>query len=348
MTRPKLKLIITILPIVFTAQACDFLLGGLYGGDERTGPRGIFASSDSGQTWQESNRAGKEKTLATARVSNIIVEKSNPQNILATTLNEGVYASTDAGKKWAVLLPNFSAYDAFINPKNSQEIFVAGMRGGLAAILKSPDRGGTWIQSYNEPQGEAQVTALAFDPGNLNIFYAGLSSGSVLKSVDAGKTWTSLLDLDDRVVKVTVAPDGKGTVYVVGSAHGARRSSDGGKTWTQLPLKEPPEHHRDLVFEPGNATVLYLATDKGLFKSVNAGTDWAPLPLPVTPEANDVSAIAINPAKSNQIFVGIISTVYRSDDRGATWRTQALPTNRVISDLAVDPREPNQMYLGLR
>lgn len=346
--KPYKKALIAILPIVFTAQACDFLFGGIYQGDERTGPRGVFVSTDNGQTWQESNRIGREKTLATARVSNIIIEQTNPKNLIVTTLNEGVYVSDDAAKKWTAILPAAVGYDAFINPKNSQEIFVAGIRNGLAAILKSPDRGGTWIQAYNEPEGEAAVTTLAFDPGSPKIFYAGLSTGTVLKSTDAGATWNAVMDLKDRVVKLAVAPDGKGTVYLLSQVQGLRRSVDGGRTWTELKLDPPPERHRDLVLEPGNAAVLYMGTDKGLFKSTRGGAEWSQVALPVTPEVSDVSAVAINPGKPQQVFVGLFSTLYRSDDRGATWRTFGLPTNRIINDIKIDPIEPNLMYLGLK
>lgn len=322
------------------------MFGDLYG-EQGSGSRGIFLSTDSGQTWQEASELSRDRALSGAQVTRLAIEEAKPNNLLAATLNLGVFASDLSGQKWFNLLPGVVAYDAFINPQNSEEIFVAGSRNRTATILKSSDRGTSWVQIYNEPSPKAAVTSLIFDPKTPTFFYAGLSSGTILRSVDRGSTWNALIDFKDRIVRLATTPDGT-TIYALLRTQGLRRSTDGGKSWVELKLPDSQNQYNALVTLPGNATTLFVGTDHGFFASQNSGVTWTKLLLPVTPEVNNVSAIAINPQNNKQIFAAIRSTVYRSDDGGATWSVQALPTRRIISDLAIDPKEPNRVYAGLK
>ncbi len=335
---------VIVLPLMFTAQACNLFD---FTGEQGSGSRGIFLSTDSGQTWEEAGKISKDKTLSGAAVSRLVIEPGKPNNILAATLNMGVFGSDNNGKNWVSLLPGFAAYDAFFNPRDSQEIFVAGSRNKLAVILKSPDRGGTWIQIYNEPTGQAAVTSLIFDARNPSVFYAGLSSGTVLRSIDGGNTWNTLSAVQDRIVDLALGSDGN-TLYLLGRSQGLRRSADAGRTWTELNFPDKPAQYNDLFRDPANWSLLYVGTDKGLYTSLSGGAEWNKVPLPVTAEVNQISAVTTNPQSPSQIFAAIRSTIYRSDDRGATWSIQSLPTLRTISDIAIDPEEPNRIYVGLK
>ncbi len=340
------KVIIIILPLIFTAQACDFLFGDITG-QQGSGARGVFVSTDSGQTWQESSQISKDKNLGNAQISRIVIEKSNNQNLLIASLNSGVFASDTQGTKWFQLLPDVAAYDIFINPHNSEELFVAGARNKTATIMKSPDRAGSWVSIYSEPAAQAAVVSLITDPRNSAVLYAGLSTGTVLRSIDFGNTWNLVTDFKDRIVVLTLTGDGQ-TFYMLGRGEGLKRSIDSGKNWTNIELPEKPTFYNGLTIDPNNSAILFLATDKGLFRSRDGGGSWTKLLLPVTPELNNISTVMVNPKDSGQIFASIRSTVYRSDDNGSTWRTSKLPTQRTISQIVVDPMEPNRIYVGLQ
>ncbi|MBI4050357.1 MAG: hypothetical protein HY396_00050 [Candidatus Doudnabacteria bacterium] len=340
------KAIIIVLPLLFTAQACNFLFGDITG-QQGSGPRGVFVSTDSGQTWQESSIVSGDKNLGNAQVSRIIIEKANNQNLLVATLNAGVFASDNQASKWFRLLPEVSAYDAFINPHNSEEIFVAGAKAKTATIMESPDRAGSWIQIYSEPVSQAAVTSLITDPRNPAVLFAGLSTGTILRSIDFGNTWNVLTDFSDRIAALALTPTGL-TFYMLGRSEGLRRSNDGGKNWAKIELPEKPTFYNAFNIDANNSAVLYIATDKGLFRSQDNGASFSKLLLPLTPELNNVSAVAVNPKDSRQIFAAIRATVYRSDDGGTTWRTSKLPTQRIVSDIAIDPAEPNRIYVGLK
>lgn len=340
------KLVLLLLPLMFLAQACNFLFGDLTG-DQGSGSRGIFLSTDGGQTWGEANKISKDKNMSGAQVARIVFDRGNARSLLAVTYNSGVYATNTGGDQWFQLLPSFAGYDAFVNPNKTQEVFAAGARNNLAVILKTSDAGGTWTQIYSEPKGQAAVTALVYDPRTPAVFYAGLSTGTILKSIDAGNSWNTLIDFQDRIVKMTVAPDGK-TILMLGRSQGLRKSQDAGKSWSQINPSNFSGQYNDFLLVSDTSAVMYLATDKGLYKSQDGGSAWVKLSLPATPSVNDVSAVAVNQQNHRQIFATISSTVYRSDDFGATWRTEALSTRRVISQIAIDPNEPNRIYVGLK
>jgi len=120
------KVILLTIPLFFLAQACNFLTSGLSGGGG-SGSKGVFVSTDSGQTWQESNVVTGGGSLSGADVTKLIIDQNNSKNLLAVTNNSGVYATNNSGAEWFQLMPNISGHDAYLNPQRSQEIVAAGL-----------------------------------------------------------------------------------------------------------------------------------------------------------------------------------------------------------------------------
>lgn len=334
------KILLLVLPVIFTAQSCNFFSTS----DKGSGHLGIFLSVDSADSWHEASGTANLQLGSTA-VSKIFIQQDDPKNIVAASSNGGVLASDSHGENWVVLLSAFSAQDIFINPFDEQEIFASGSKGKLASIYRSLDRGATWIQVYNEPSGESSVTAMAFDPQDPKIMYAGLSTGTMLKSTDAGDTWQRYAAFKDRVTDISVTAD---SVYALSTKSGFHKSLDGAETWTSIKVDKTVKIHNALLVDPDNDSTLYVGSDVGLMRSTDAGETWTKLPLPASLKVSNVTAVQFNPDNSSEIFAAVRSTIYRSSDDGATWRTVQLPTNRVIGDIAIDPEEPNRIFTGIR
>jgi len=106
----------------------------------------------------------------------------------------------------------------------------------------------------------------------------------------------------------------------------------------------------------GNPRILYAATGSGgLFKTVNGGTTWAP--IFERPETISIGDIAIDPKNSDTIWVGsgeanlrnsvsFGSGMFYSHDGGRSWEHRGLDATMTISRIALDPRDPNRVFVA--
>src|SRR5215469_556580 len=107
---------------------------------------------------------------------------------------------------------------------------------------------------------------------------------------------------------------------------------------------------------PGNPSVYYVgAAAGGVFKSVDGGLTWKPI---FEHESTaSIGAIAIAPSNPNFVWAGtgegnirndVIDGhgVYFSSDAGHSWKFMGLRETQQISEIAVDPIDPNTVFVG--
>ena len=172
------------------------------------------------------------------------------------------------------------------------------------------------------------IRALAIDPKNPNILYAGTG-------------W------DGRY---------NGGVF---------KSTDGGRSWSALSLEFSPVSVQALMLDSQNPATIYAATwGHGLFKSTDGGANWVNIVLPgglpaaqVTrgisvPQPNFIGSLAIDPKDASTVYAGSntyccpwVSWVYKSTDGGESWMASRLNAAAVTS-LAIDPQNPSVLYAG--
>ncbi|MCA6407423.1 MAG: T9SS type A sorting domain-containing protein [Cytophagales bacterium] len=158
-----------------------------------------LAGSASGGVWKTTN-AGNSWVLVTPDLSNLAttvlaMAASNPNTIYLGTgegfgnidgvQGNGMYKSTDRGQTWSYL-PTTSNFDdinrAIVDPNNENIVVVATNSG----IYKTTNGGNNWTK----------VSTLTFiqdlkaTPGNFSIQYSTRNGVGVLKSINAGDTWT--------------------------------------------------------------------------------------------------------------------------------------------------------------
>ena len=107
---------------------------------------------------------------------------------------------------------------------------------------------------------------------------------------------------------------------------------------------------------PGDANTYYFgAVAGGVWKSTNAGLNWTPI-FDKEPVAS-IGAIAVAPSDSNVIYVGTGEScirgdisfgngVYKSTDAGKTWSHLGLDDTRHIARIAVDPHNPDIVFIA--
>jgi photosystem II stability/assembly factor-like uncharacterized protein len=185
--------------------------------------------------------------------------------------------------------------------------------------------------------------------------YAGTGA---FKSTDAGQTWQNMgLHDSYHIARVLIDPADPDIVYVAAIGHnytyneqrGLFKTVDGGKTWRKILYVSDRVGCVEVVMDPADNRLLYAVMwerdrkawnnveagpGSGLYKSTDAGASWELLSGGL-PQGEHVGRIGIAVARSNPNVVyalvdnqarrsedkrSVGGEVYRSDDKGQTWR----------------------------
>jgi len=112
----------------------------------------------------------------------------------------------------------------------------------------------------------------------------------------------------------------------------------------------------DIAIHPARPTTWYVAVGSGgVWRTTNAGTTWTP----VFDEQGSYSigCIRIDPSQPDVVWVGTGEAVsgrhvawgdgvYRSDNAGTTWKRMGLEHTEHISDILIDPRDGDVVYVA--
>ncbi len=202
-----------------------------------------------------------------------------------------------------------------------------------------------------------RALAVAVDPSNPSVVWAGAASGGLWKSTtggDGASAWT-LIDTGFPLVAVsaiTIDPQNPQTMYIgtgemgrydrgqVGTP-GARssygigviKSTDGGVSWQATGLTWTIDQSRAVFavkLDPTDSSILWCATSEGLYKSTDSGATW----VNSHPSLMAIDVV-IDPWNHDRVWVShgqLNGTpdpgIYRTTDGGASWTqlTNGLPS----------------------
>jgi photosystem II stability/assembly factor-like uncharacterized protein len=223
------------------------VLGHAYGPNAE---RGVYKSTDGGQTWTRVLDKGPE-----IGVSDLAIAAGSPNVLFAGT--------------WNARRPVWSAY--------------APLQGPGGGLYRSTDSGATWAQltGHGLPDGDWGRVGVAVAPDSKRVcavIEAGKKSG-LYRSDDGGDTWTQA-NGDPRLTsrawyfsRVTIDPNNPDVVYIPNVA--LYRSEDGGKTISLLRGAPGGDDYHQLWVDPKNSSRLILGTDQGTTISLNYGKTWS-------------------------------------------------------------------------
>jgi photosystem II stability/assembly factor-like uncharacterized protein len=219
-------------------------LGHPYGDNEE---RGVFKSSDGGNTWKKvlyvSPKAG---------AADLIIDRTNPKVMYASTWQ--VYRKT--WKMWG--------------------------GGPDCKLWKSENGGETWIELTKNPgmpEGPLGKIGITVSPADNKRLWAIIEAndGGVYRSDDAGATWKKTNDerkLRQRAFyysRIYADPFDRETVYCLNVDFW--KSTDGGVKFDQEIKGKHGDYH-DLWIDPNNPQRMIVADDGGGAVSVNGGKSW--------------------------------------------------------------------------
>ena len=261
---------------------------------------GVCRSDDGGRTWTKSND-GMEETAAT----HILLDptsSSTARVLYVAAFGRGIYKSVDGGKTWKLKNAGINEKEPFAwrivrDSKGTLYVLLArrsedgsiGMEGD-GAIYKSTDGAENWSR-VAMPEGSNAPNGLAVDPNSPDRLYLAAwardkgehgEGGGIYLSVDAGKSWTRVLDRDRHVYDVTIDPRDAKKLYASGFESSAWKSNDRGENWVRIPGFNFKWGHR-VIPDPEDPKKVYITTFGGGVWHGSVDGEDRPLDI-VTPE----------------------------------------------------------------
>ncbi len=207
--------------------------------------------------------------------------------------------------------------------------FLAGCRSGIPV--------GEWRWTGG-PHAQ-NIAAVHISLESPQEWTAALTTGEVFRSLDTGRTWSSLsvIDAGASAYRFIAHPHDPSILYTT-TSHGLFRSTNRGVAWERIPLGVTGSSIFLLAFDPFNPQVLYAGSSgSGIWKSTNGGTGWnrinAGVPDSVIRNA-EVHDIIVLLSRPDVLFAAISGYgVVSSDNRGEEWRlitSEALPQSKEV------------------
>jgi len=289
--------------------------------------RGLFRSTDGGQTWQKAIYKD-ENTGA----SDVEIDPSNPDVVYASMWearegpwedgNEvngtggGLFKSTDGGATWHPLtngLPkDLSQIYVAIAPSDPRRLYATvGMASESLAVYRSDDGGENWNKATDDPRpsgriGGGDLPIPRVDPRNPDVVYC--ASTVTMKSTDGGKTWVGF------------------------------RGAPGG------------DDYQNLWINPNHPEIILLVSDQGALVTVNGGASWSSWYNQPTAQIYHVAVTPTFPYRvcGGQQESGSVCISSRGNDGAITFRDWHPVGVIEYGYVAPDPLDADIIYGGGR
>jgi photosystem II stability/assembly factor-like uncharacterized protein len=310
--------------------------GALYSPTEE---RGIYRTTDGGQTWKRVLFVGP-----TGGAADIAMDPGNPDVLYAAFWDHlrtpwdirsygplsGIYKSTDGGETWRKLtsgLPATMGKVSVATTSDPNRVFalVAAREAGAAGLYRSDDGGATWSVA-NTTVGLVRrhwyYVELVTHPTNPDVVW--VLNIQMYKSEDGGRTVrnanTPHSDRHDLWINPTDP-----RIMIIGDDGGAAVSQDGGQSWSSQSNQPTAQIYRVVTDNRFPYWVYGAQQDNQTIAIPNAATDRGGIERQLRAVAGyENSFIALDPDAPDLVYgTNILGEIEEQSQRTAVSRSSA-------------------------
>jgi photosystem II stability/assembly factor-like uncharacterized protein len=229
-----------------------------------------------------------------------------------------------------------AAYIVAAHPSRSG-MALAGTSHG---VFRTLDGGGSWRRAARSLPRVETVSAISYAPSRPAVAYMAATSG-LYRSTDYGDTWSRMHGAAARG-PVTVHPVDADVLFAVKDSSLAR-SDDAGRTWTILRNdRGDPLPGVKVRIPRQDPSLVYAAGFLGGYRSTDGGQSWTSFALPYSNSED----FEIDPQDPDTLLTISSGDIYKSRDRGSTWRLVFEPPPLAATTLHWSAASPDTLYLG--
>lgn len=299
--------------------------------------RGLFRSNDGGDTWQSLAGSYAGYPGGDSQLSHLAVSPTFAQDKLVIIAARTLLRSTDGGDTWTDtgLPPGKVAF----SPDFARDKLVLS-----AGRWRSADGGQTWQPTAAGLEPNQGVQSLFFSPTFAadQTVYLLLNQNfdqplKLQRSVDAGRTWQSLLSglpANFDLASATILPSGE---LYLGDKTGQQPFviAPSSLTWGRPALDLAQLDLQALVVAP-DGSIFVANSAAGVLKTSDAGRTWQDTGFPARADETKVAQLAV--ANNGALFAAVGTIIERSPNGGQSWTYLAkLPPGFEVTALAVSP-----------
>ena len=269
-----------------------------------------------------------------------------------------IKASVVSGLKFRGIGPAFASgriADFAVNPCNPSEYYV----GVACGNIWKTDNNGTTFSPVFDSYGSYSIGALAMDPKNHNVVWAGTGENNhqralgygdgVYKTVDGGKSWKNMgLEESRQIGMIAIHPENTDVVYVAaegsawgpGGDRGLYRTKDGGETWEKILEISENTGVNNVIFDPECPMVMYATSEQrrrhvhtkigggpesAVYKSTDGGENWRKIMKGLPSVDIGGMGIALSPVYPHPLYLIMEAAedkggFFMSTDKGESWK----------------------------
>lgn len=198
--------------------------------------------------------------------------------------------------------------------QDSSVVCVVGYKG---EILRTENGGKDWSliksRSIREDSAMTSIKCIAE-----NEFVASGWSGKIIKSTDAGLTWSSVNSNTNNPLNDIEFPTSE-IGYAVGNSGTILKSTDGGSSWNDISYSSDSAFFYAASFPTEDTG--YVLDGKSVFKTVDGGNTWDPTSL----SSGDIMVDISFPTALKGFAVGDNRGILITEDGGLTWEKADIP-----------------------